>query len=367
MRRWTTVLLQAFLLLVCLASAAVAQADLERAWRVDLRLVGPLESAAVVTDVGRTDWAQPLLPGETRRLRLPVPARSPLGADGLARVALPELLVDGEPPAPGGSRLEGWSAEQPAALVERLPPGLFARPLPPVAERRRRAGEGGLLLLVTAFVLGLFLRRRRWSGPLLAALSAAVLLGVSWREGGPAPPVVVLEGDLERDLWLEVRVAQDRLAGPTVSLAVQPERDLQFSCGPVPGAATEAPIELARAPGAALIARRRLGSLAPGNAPRLGLARNALGDFEACSLRSPDGRWTALGAWERDAPFPSPGRSALEAGTPPETPESALSSSAAPPGWLATGLPPGRWVLVGRLGDGRWVRATGFGQSEESR
>jgi hypothetical protein len=69
-------------------------------------------------------------------------------------------------------------------------------------------------------------------------------------------------------------------------------------------------------------------------------------------LRS-GGEWTAHGRWEALRPWPEASTAGLD---------DERGDAASPPGWLASGLPQGPDVLLGRL-EGEpatWVRITGF-------
>jgi hypothetical protein len=147
-----------------------------------------------------------------------------------------------------------------------------------------------------------------------------------------AQPVRVLEWDADGALALTFRVARDELALAREWLEVLPEgRPLELHWSSPGGG-------LARAPGARLAAGE--GAALPALAPD----RNADGPLEAVWTRSAAGAWTARGPWPAGAPL----------GT------GARGGSSDPPGWLASSLPPGRPVLLGRTAGGEWLRCLGF-------
>ena len=327
----------------------------ERLWYVDVDLMGPLQGVTLDCGAaGSTRLGATLVGGERSTLRVPVPARVPLGPGSLERIPLPTVesaKVDGR--VPGQVQVLGWSEEQPAAAMALLPPGLKARATPAVALVQRHASAGGLLGLTLAFALGVLLRRRRWLGLLAGGGMAIALVGVAAREGARRNQTVVVEADLTRDIWLEVRAARHELVGAIESLRVEPEGgrvELELEVGAGAGGAQGGrSVIRARAKGKVLVGRRRL----VGARRDLGARLNRLGDFRAAFVRDPAGRWTPRGAWKVGEALPGVGEGDGEGA-------GAGAAWAGPPGWLATGLPPGEWALLGRLEDGRWVRAMGF-------
>ncbi|MFT5689947.1 MAG: hypothetical protein ACI8PQ_002796 [Planctomycetota bacterium] len=340
-----------WILLFLLGSHAAATAQVqERAWFVDVSLEGPLgELELRMGEEDRSRLELNLLGGERRSLRVLVPGRIPLGHAALARAPLPE--IQGGAGAGGSAEVLGWSEDQSAGVFEALPPGLRTRSIPPVVAGAGTARAGALLLLVLGLGSGLFLRRRPWTCLLLGIVLGAAVLWLQLLSGASGAQTIVLEADLERGLWLEVRAARDELSGPFESLAVDPEGGAilvessldSFSSTSSEGDPGVGPV-LAMAPGRVLVGRRML----PGSPPALtsGAAAggNQWGDFELTFLRDPRGNLSAHGAWGQGAALP------------PQDD----SSSADPPGWLVAGLAPGHWIFLGRLMDGRWVRATGF-------
>ena len=122
------------------ASAAAHGPEDNRLWRLDLELEGPLTE--VVLDAGpagRTRVVAELVRGERRRLSVPVPVRSPFGADELATLPEPRVEVFGG----GEARLLGWSDEQPARAFEAFPAGLEADVVDALLTTRREQRECG--------------------------------------------------------------------------------------------------------------------------------------------------------------------------------------------------------------------------------
>lgn len=301
-------------------------------------LAGPLEHAALTTEDGsRTCIDGVLRAGERRVLRAPFaagrtsPAREPQVVDGGAGVVF-----------------ESWEPDSPGPLAA-LPGALRARVRPPVAAGEVRVPLPVWAILVGAFWAGLGLRRKPYVA-LVVGLAGA--LGTSWllaRLARPTgAPVRVLEGLASGVPWLRVDAGTGelRLSEGSERLETEPAwAPLEFAVT-LGGDAGER--VSARAPeGTALYA---LAALEPGE--RAFEARgNTWGALVESWVRSPSGEWSAHGRWARGTPLPAP----AAAGT-------------APPGWLASGLPQGTGVLIGRLapgsfgeGDGpTWVRSSGF-------
>ena len=372
---------------------ARAQQGENRHWTARFALEGPLEElrlgAGPAGVWGTSVLDLELLPGERRELVLPLAWRSPLGTRALPME--PELAPVARPEGAGGGRFLGWTATQPADALDALPPGLAARPRPPLAPGLPGLGAPGFLLALVALVLGAGLARRPRAsagaapggagagaapgeGPrdlarepgaaspagtaaalLLAAGVGLLLFLLGRRAPPPAPPVEVLEGDLARGAWLQVRSAAGELAGPFARLEVDPAgARIDFLVRP-------SGEPLARAEGPSGGRAARLHALLPLEGPRAapggGLAEPPFGTLEEAWARTPGGRWRRLGTWRAGEPAPS-----VRAGGEPEEPGD-RPAAAALPGWLVTGLPPGSGVLVGRLaGEARrWVRVTGVG------
>ena len=325
------------MIVVALLLVALTAGGENRLWWVDLELEGPLDEIRLDAGPdGATVVALSLVPGERRRLAVPLPVRSPLGAAALGTLSLPELVAVGE----GTARWLGWSEEQPAERIERLPAALRDRPRPPLALAAPRAGLGELAVLVAFFVAGFALRRRASAALVVSLVGAAIVAPFAARGPRSEPELVLLELELAEGHALRVQVARDRLALPAERLEVEPAH-----------ARLELVLELVgdRLRGFVTAPETRLYGLRAEGAAALGPDANGLVDFTATWVRSADGAWSAHGAWRRGAALPAP--------APP-------AQAGDPPGWLRTGIPPGRAVLLGRLESeaSAWVRASGFGE-----
>lgn len=332
------------LLALTLLAIQVPGAGEERLVRARFRLAGPLSQATLTLGrLGTTELTAGLLPGESTEVVLPLPGR-PL--DGQP----PRIVVR---PESGSVTFLGWEdpARWPAALSR-----LSRRTRPPVGQSVSHAGWPALALLGAAALLVVAARRRpRWA--LGLGLTAAV--GVAAAQGAardPSPPRTrVLEADVapgnDGGDWLLVE-------GAAGSLECAPQRTLSLRCSP-PAAPLEWRVALQRdgerweawLPGGRLW---RLDPLDPGMR-RLRAEANTWGTLQRAFTRSASGIWTDRGSWRLGDPLPAP----------------APGRGAAPPGWLASGLPQGREVLVGLLLAGAfsggqdapqsvWVRLVGF-------
>jgi len=325
--------------LALLVALALARGE-NRLWFVDVELEGP--GAELVLDCGAdgaTRVPGPFLAGEHRSLCVPVPARSPLGVEALGSVPLPSVELRGDPGGAGSAHVRGWSAEQPGAELERRVGALLTRPRPPAPGAHAGPSAAELLILFVAGVLALRWRRRLVPCVLVGLGAGALGFALARRDAGERAVVLVQELDLGSGLALEVRVARDELAlARTERLEVVP-------AGHALLLEARAGAWRARARGA------ELQSLSAVNGPaaeRLDPARNGWRDLARAWTRDAAGVWRARGAWNVGA--------ALETGEP----------GAGAPGWLASALPPGRGVLVGRLAEAEegvsaaWVRCVGF-------
>jgi len=302
----------------------------ERLLRGRVELVGPLEGATLTLGrSGSTELTAHLLAGESRRVVLPFPGRP----------------LDGEPPVitsrPESGRVTFLGWEGPAEWTPAFS-RLSRRTRPPVGDSALRAGWPALALVGAAAFLVLSARRR----PRVAlglGLAAALVVALAERAGPDPTPsrVRVLESD-GRD-WLLVEGAAASLACPSTST-------LSLECAPT-GAPLVWGVEVkrdgvnweARSPGGRLW---RLGRLDPGGRHLSGAA-NTWGTLEQVFTRSTSGTWTDRGAWTLGDPLPQP------------VPTHGVGP--APPGWLASGLPQGREVLVGRLASGTWAGGASAG------
>ena len=287
-----------------------------------LEVTGPLQGLDVDSGpAGRTVWRGTLRAGEVRTLLLP------LAAPASASVPSHGVLAPAESAA----------APLPAWMARRTPPATRAS--------ERRLGRTPLLVLVATWLVAL-LARRRPGGALAAGAIGGVLLAAAPRSHGRAPVerVVEVEGAGAEARWGVTEAA--------VGALLLPPRDA-FVGLPDGGAVVWRVQEGARewraeGPAGARIVRR---ALAPGRPPTLEPALQALGTLEACWIRE-EGTWVPRGRWELGAAAPPPVR------------------AGGPPGWLAAGLPQGRWAVVGALaeqpaalggvtGGTSWLRALG--------
>jgi hypothetical protein len=316
---------------VLVALLLAARGESRLAW-AEVELHGPLEE--VRFDCGREGHARlriALAAGEERSLRVPLPLGSfadagpsiDSGSSPRAR-----LQVRGAGRASVRSIAPGPAAER----FERLPPGLRARPRPPVGAARARAGAAELLLVAAALLISR--SRTRW----VLAACAAGIGGLVFVLAARRVPVLesghVVEIDTAVPEWIEIEGAFGVLDLPAERLEAEPshaplELDLELVAGEVRGRV--------RSPGARVY-RIRVGS---GGLPTRD--RNEDGDFERSYTRDASGAWLEHGPWARGEPLPEGG-----------------PLRAQPPGWLVAGCAPGRTVFLGARADGAWVRALGF-------
>jgi hypothetical protein len=302
------------------------QGEGTRLWWLELELAGPCAEFTLDCGAeGATRVRGPFLAGEGRRLRVPVPVRSPLGAEGLALLTLPQVRgVE--------AREIGWSAEQPDAELVRAARALLARARPPAGGAVVVAGRAEVLLVAFLLPVLLVLRRRTLVLSLVALAGGTFVFLRTRAATAQTSAVELREFDLAAGEALRVRSALDELELPTTRLEVLPEGTaLAFDFAPDVRSGT------VRARGATLCALERFTTPA-----ELGSALDSEGFVESW-VRAPSGAWTAHGAWPAGGP-PPPARAGL----------------ASPPGWLVGALPPGVGLLVGRTDAGVWVRASGF-------
>lgn len=311
-----------------------------RLWWGEVALRGPVEAAVVRHDDGASALARAVPAGTERTVRVPLGARVP--GDEPAR--LPRELDATEVSGSGAARFAGWLEPQPASAWKSVTPGLRARGLPPVADGGARPSAADLAIVLAACALGFGLRGRDGARFLVGAVAGGVLW---FLPGAEAEPVVeVYEGE-GTDSWVVVTRATDRLAlrGSELRLEVDPPRrpvDFRREAG-------GSPASEGRWVGSS--PRTRLTSWSVPVAVELSRDANRFRSLAACWLRDPAGGWRALGRWELGRGLPG------EAGGEP--------GEAPPPGWAASGLPPGRAVLLGRaegVGTDRetWIRWVGF-------
>jgi len=333
------------LALVAAAGALRPAAARENRARVaEIEVTGPVSELVLsLGAAGETRIEGGLLAGERVRLAVPLPAR---GAEAgppprITWATGGELDLEGG--VRGSARFVRWSDD--ATRLDLLPPGLLARPRPPVAPEEIELPLSVLALLPACFVLGLATRARRATSILLSLAGAALVLGLAARRGERgAAEIEVLEIAPGSALGLEVRASHaaasvDSAELAATALAVDPEEERVVWTGSFEARAAWR----ASAPGAALYRLHVLDAAAVS----LTRAENRGVPLAEAWLRE-EGEWTARGAWGTGAPLPD-----ARPGPPP-------------PGWLAAGLPQGVPVLLGRLarapGEDRdaWVRQTGL-------
>jgi hypothetical protein len=332
---------------ILLAAACVPQESARGFRRAVVALEGPLEEAQLREPSGsQTRIECSLGPGAHLLLAVPVSA-------AFSEVERHESIET----RPAGSKVEVRSVESGAWEDPWLAvaPGLRLRSRPPVAGAARvpDLALGSLLLGTLVAVAGL--RKRVFIGLGIGVTGAVVLVCLPRGTGAPVP-LSVLDGDAGSGAWLCVQSAWEELelpVGGPLCLEVDPARAaLTFE---VEHRSAGDDRWFAGSPGARLA---RIDALhAP--AGRLDVGANELLDLDLCFVRGADGAWTERGAWRRGEPLPEP------------------QGSAQPPGWLASLLPQGVGVLIGRVralalesaawglpgpppGDELWIRLTGF-------
>lgn len=301
-----------------------------RLWYVELELRGACDELRLDCGAaGSTRLAGPFQ-GDARRWSVPVPVRSPLGAEGLGTVSLPTLAVSPASSA-GAARVLGWSAEQPARNLLGLRAAASGpRPTPPALPAR--AGPPELALVLVAGALLLALRRRIGLAVLLACGAAGLAFVLARGRAMPGAAERVIEWEAGDELALRVSATRDRAPLSGGALEVSPEGlPLEFV--------------LARGDAGEALARgARLALLEGLPAPALAARANGFEPLDEVWTRTAEGAWRAHGPWGVDAPLPA-GRASEAPGL---------------PGWLAAGLPPGRSVLVAKSARGAWLRCRGF-------
>jgi hypothetical protein len=325
----------------------------------EVDIEGPLSE--VVLDLGTagsTRIVGELVAGESRRILVPLAPRS--DADRIT----PTIRIRPEPMglAPdleprGRARFLGWQNR--ASPLDALSIGLRERPRPAVAESSASLSRATPFALLAAAIVVLALRRR----PVLAlassvVASAALVLVVHRPDAEASTAVVLVDGDVDSDRWRRVDAAFARIEVPAdvgaFELWVEPAGapvfwrvPLDWSWGGSSGGSSSGTGGTARAEVASPGARLFLVSTLPGGAALFSRERNQDAALDRAWLRE-EGTWTWRGPWPLSA--------ALTAALPRAGPDTA------PPSWLASGLPQGVAVLVGRVaGSGNtWMRIAGL-------
>ena len=325
---------------LALALLLVPQSS-NRLWWAELTLEGPAAPLTLGAGAaGATLVDTELFAGELLSRPIPVPLLSPLGEAGLTPATLPT------PPA--GLT---WSRSQPALELSRRYRPFLNRTLPMPGPSRSRATPAALLLLGAAALVALSLRRRPLALAALSLAGAVGLFALTLREVPPHSTATLLEVDVPRALAAEVLVARGvlELERPEVWLEARPEdARLEFVYEPV---ARRLTARASDPPGATLRALRAA------EVPAISPAANDWRDLAEVWTRNAGGGWSVHGPWPAGRELSAP-RTQGVAGSAP-----GVAPSQGPPGWLASGLPPGRGILVGRIRDPEasfWVRITGW-------
>lgn len=314
-----------------------------RAHWANVKLEGPLSK--VVLDLGlagSTRIAGELLAGETRSMRVPLPARSlSERVEPRIRTGAGEPRSDLDPLARGSVRFIGYEPFV-GNRLDAIPASLRARARPAILGASVATSRATPFLLLAWLVIVLALRRRPALAILAASiLSAALRIVVTAPDAGASSNVRVVDADVESDAWLQVDAALGSIVVPAEIEAFQLDVE-------PPGAPIVWHVALGQ--GAELRAESRGARLflatvlevAPARVTRAANHHAALDD----SWLRVEGAWTHVGRWDQDAPLPS------------------AAGEGAPPGWLAAGLPQGVTILIGAVhAPGRrpsWIRLSGL-------
>jgi len=351
-----------FVALAIGAGAAFPQGASERrfeAARFELR--GPLElvvfgASSPLETRGETRIVANLRRGEVRSVIVPFDGR-PVGGPPVVAAVVPPRGVSTDLPDGRVEFIRFVDPDPIEAAWRRLPAGLRARSRPPIEAPVGALRQLDLLWILACSGLVFGMRRRPILALGLGLIGAAG--GVGLRRFSPSPPapgVSVIEADL-------LAGAAVRVDGAAGSLGVAAD-DGPFRVSTQPrGARMNWTLELSDGGGASWVCDLD-GSVCVvrpfAGDPNLGLSGNGnhWAGFDEVWTRSAAGGWAAHGPWSMGEQLPS-----------------ALAGNAMPPGWLASGLPPGRGVLIGRLGTAAlagadllplgpaapvWLRASGF-------
>ncbi len=335
------------MLFAVLLSTMLAAPPLERssrAWLAEVALEGPL--GGVVLDMGasgETRLVGALVSGETRRLVVPLPART--AGERFTPSIHVARLADWTAAEQGAARFVRW-LEPEGASIEDLPPGLRARARPPVARDVVRPSVAALLTLAALGVATLGLAERGRTALLAALVTLVGTAAITWLEPVRASEfeahVILIEADSQSAAWLEVEAAPDRL---DVAMAIDA---LSIEVWP-PGARLVWRVPLSAAPVLDVSGRDvrlyRLSVFDPGE-ERIDPSHNRFAPISQAWVRE-GGEWHSHGAWPLGQPLPAP----LE------------REAEGPPGWLASGLPQGPSILIARIDPQRSPRPAGSATS----
>lgn len=315
--------------MLCAVTASFAQ---DRVFQVPVDLNGPLGTVRFEALGVSTEVQADLERGESRTVLLPFGGGSLAGLDPVEAASALEI----QRPNADGEVVVHWSR---ATSAGDAPRGLGKRARPPVAPARPHPDLARWLVIAAGAVAAFGVRRKPWASAATGVV-AALLIAILPAEPLEARRTLVVDGDFQRDRWLEVTSAHGRVEvesgecswfetrGPETPLwRVDPGGDWSLQA---------AGVELH------LLRELRSGPLDPSS-------RQPVFALRQVWSRSSDGRWTARDDWEPGADFPPPACSDAARG--------------GPAGWLAAGLPQGVSVLIGRpgaLGAPDWLRITAF-------
>ena len=304
---------------LALGFGSLPQSELRgfRLGRVELH--GPLQAVAFDCGAaGSTHVVGSLSTGEQRVLLLPFP-ESPV-ADA------PRTELDGA----GSASWLGWEAEPAAAA---FPRSIHPRVRPALRSRTLGIPLETVLVVCAALILTRVLRRRpRVLVAVVLSLASVSGWSVARQREPDAELALVWEGARAAEIQA-VTVTGVRLPGiaylELARLQVAREGAPQHWTVPLAGGAGGKPVADLECGGGEVTLSRSL--LADRGAGKLRRTRNDFRDLDAIWLRESSGGWQAHGAWKRGESLPDK-----------------LEGGPQPPGWLRSGLPQGRSVLLGR-------------------
>ena len=313
---------------ICLALLLFTP-EVERGYRpASVHFSGPLNEVVFHIDgADVTHFVGALVAGEERELIIPFPE--------LASRREPKARIIGS----GQVEFRGWLESE---ALPTLPGRLSHRTRPPVAAAAARIPTVALLLLLGSTILALSLRRRPW-GALTASVALGLAAGVLTARDGAGGRMMerLVEGDSREEFWIQIETARGEIACGTslpakveISPAGNPVR-WTVRLGP-----DGEPRYSIKASAATLSLVRKL----PGTAALFDRQRNDFAELEECWIRAETGGFKAHGPWKLGLSLPAP-----------------QETGSSPPGWLASGLPQGVPVLLGRMAErpGFFGRNTG--------